>query len=88
MGQKTRNNALDAFCGLETILMPLSQHPQKESFLPHASLPRAKLMVNIYNTFCPAAFYIRSLLNERLFLYIITLIKMLKLVQHDVINGE
>lgn len=56
MGQKTRNNALDAFCGLETILMPLSQHPQKESFLPHASLPCAKLMVNIYNTFCPADF--------------------------------
>jgi len=65
MGQKTRNNALDAFCGLETILMPLSRHPQKESFLPHASLPRAKLMVNIYNTFCPADFYITPLIEKK-----------------------
>jgi hypothetical protein len=29
---KTRDNALDAVWGLETMVMPLSRHPQTESF--------------------------------------------------------
>ena len=31
---KTRNNALDVFWGIETIIMPLSRQPQKKSFCP------------------------------------------------------
>ena len=38
---KTRNNALDVVCGLETIIMPLPRHPQTKSFclMPHALAP-------------------------------------------------
>ena len=39
---KPRNNPLDVFWGLETIIMPLTRHPQKKVFLPYASFPRAK----------------------------------------------
>ena len=31
---KTRNNVLDVFWGIETIIMPLSRQPQKKSFCP------------------------------------------------------
>ena len=31
---KPRNNALDVFWGIETIIMPLSRQPQKKSFCP------------------------------------------------------
>ena len=59
MQQKTRNNALDAICGLETILMPLSRHPQIESFLLHASLPPANFSVKYlyYGTSFVLQFY-------------------------------
>ena len=35
---KPRNNALDVFWGIETIIMPLPRHPQKKSFchMPHS----------------------------------------------------
>ena len=38
---KPRNNALDVFWGMETIRMPLPQHPQKKSFcpMPHSRAP-------------------------------------------------
>ena len=54
---KTRNNALDVFWGIETIIMPLSRQPQKKVFLPCVSLPRANFYENIfYNAFAMGDF--------------------------------
>ena len=43
---KTRNNPLDVFWGLETIIMPLTRHPQKKSFcpMPHSLAPNYSLI--------------------------------------------
>ena len=39
---KPRKIALDAFWGIEIFIMPLSRHPQKESFcpMPHSLAPK------------------------------------------------
>ena len=44
---KTRNNALDVFWGIETIIMPLSRQPQKKSFCP-VSHSLAPTFMNIF----------------------------------------
>lgn len=43
---KTRKIALDAFWGIEILIMPLPRHPQKEPFcpMPHSLAP--KILVN------------------------------------------
>ena len=48
---KPRNNALDVFEGIETIIMPLSRHPSKKSFcpMPHSLAPNFKSI--FYNAF-------------------------------------
>ena len=48
---KTRNNALDVFWGIETIIMPLSRQPQKKSFCPVSHFLAPTFMSNFYNAF-------------------------------------
>jgi hypothetical protein len=47
---KPRNNALDVFGGIETIIMPLPRHPPKKVFLPYVSLLRATFAVSFFIT--------------------------------------
>ena len=56
---KTRNNALDVFWGIETIIMPLSRQPQKKSFCPvsHSLAPTFMKIFFIMRLPCYASPY-------------------------------
>ncbi|MCI6592769.1 MAG: hypothetical protein SPK18_04880, partial [Treponema sp.] len=47
---KPRNNALHAFCGIETITPAAYAAATKRVFLHHAPLPRAKITEIFYNS--------------------------------------
>ncbi len=58
---KTRNNALDVFWGIETIIMPLSRQPQKKSFCPvsHSLAPTFMKIFFIMRLPCCTCFLLK-----------------------------